>query len=528
MNITKLITLAALSAMAIGCTSIKETYNPKRGEGYYILTPAIPDRASINSPERFGVRPGAPFIYNVAVSGVVPIELSAENLPKGLKLDPESGIISGKITDLKQQRYNVTLKAKNRFGSDVQNLEIVVGEKIQITPPMGWSSWIATKKTVSAAAVMRNANQLVELGLKNLGYEYVNIDDYWQGTERGGKYNAIQPNPKTFPNIEALSNQIHSMGLKFGIYSTPWITSYARCIGGSSNRESGEWSEADIVSMKNMNVEGRASLVGKFRFDDNDAKQWADWGVDYMKYDWNPNDSASIVNMATALRRSGRDIVFSISNSCPRSEWKRCRDYVQVFRTGGDIRARWDGDGDHLNLRENWDNHIGWLEEAFRGNPGHTPDPDFLMVGLQKYGSKMELTADELYHHVSSFVLWGAPMLLSCDLEKLTPFELSLVTNLEMLAINQDKISIPAKRVPLQDGVDILVKPLSDGNRAFGVFNFNDKDVTVTVDLRAIGVRGESILRDVWRQTDIGLRVREFKCVVPAHGCVVVRSRASK
>lgn len=244
-----------------------------------------------------------------------------------------------------------------------------------------------------------------------------------------------------------------------------------------------------------------------------------------MKYDWNPNDSASTVRMAMALKNCGRDIVFAISNSCPISEGIRCKDYVQVFRTGGDIRARWDGDGNHWNLRDNWNNHKNWLVEAFEGSPGHIPDPDFLMVGLQQYGSKDSMTADMLYHHMSSFALWGAPLLMSCNIEELNEFEASLLTNVELLDINQDQLALPAKCVYNKDGIEVLVKELADGEKAIGIFNFNESETIATLDWSVLGLSGTKTLRDVWRQKDIGKYQSQFMANVRPFGVVVVRTR---
>lgn len=521
-----LLIASSLGASA-AATKLPAIYDPACGEGYYILTPPLSEMPSINGPDVFGVRPGNPFSYTVPVTGLRPMNIAVEGLPAGLSID-NKGIISGMIKDPALRNYTVQLIAENALGRSKRNLEIQVGEEICLTPPMGWSSWIATKKTVSQEKVLENARDFIERGFQNYGYSYINIDDAWQGPSRGGEFNAIQPNLTTFPDIKKMADEIHAMGLKVGIYSTPWISSYAKFIGGSSNNKEGRWDPSMIMSLKNASVEGRASLIGKYRFDANDAAQWAAWGMDYMKYDWNPNEGASIISMAKALRASGRDIVFSISNSCPMSEGENCEKHVQVFRTGGDIRARWDSEGSHWNLRENWDHHKNWLVDGFAGKPGHIPDPDFLMVGLQKYGSKEAMTADELYHHVSSYVLWGAPLLMSCTLENLDAFEMNLLTNLEMLEINQDRLARPASCVYDQDGIEVLVKELADGGKAIGIFNFNKQSAVATIDWKTLGLSGSQTLRDVWRQKDIGKYDVAFSTRIRPHGVIVVRTAAEK
>lgn len=176
-----------------------------------------------------------------------------------------------------------------------------------------------------------------------------------------------------------------------------------------------------------------------------------------------------------------------------------------------------------MNLLENWKNHNNWLSEGYEGGPGHTPDADFLMVGLQKYGSVDSLTVDELYHHVSSFMLWGTPLLLSCDLLNLNDFELSLLTNVEMLDVNQDRLSKPARHYDHGDGIELLVKDLADGSKALGIFNFNDKETLTEIYWSEIGISGKKLLRDLWRQKDIGIYKDDFKLMVRPHGCVVVK-----
>ena len=529
MNILKGLSGVFLATLVCtSCLTPKDDtiYNPACGEGYYILTPPISSACRINGPEVFGVRPGHPFLYTIPVTGDRPLSIRAEGLPQGLTLNSKTGMITGVIKDKSIRNYPVKLTATNEKSTATKAFEIKVGEEICLTPPMGWSSWICTKKDVSQDKVMANVKAMVRLGLNNYGYHYVNIDDAWQGNIRGGDYNSIQPNLEKFSDVKHMVSDLHAMGLKVGIYSTPWISSYAGFIGGSSNAKEGTWDSSMLLDFKIKTIEGKASRLGSYKFDKNEAKQWAAWGIDYMKYDWNPNDSASIVRMAKALRESGRDIVFSISNSCPMSEGILCSKAVQVFRTGGDIRARWDSDnGAHINLCDNWNHHNQWLKEGFSGAPGHIPDPDFMMVGLQKYGSQDSMTVDEIYHHVSSYVLWGAPLLLSTQLDKLSPFEMNLLTNVEMLAIDQDRLARPARLVYRANGIEVLAKDLANGEKAFGVFNFNEQATDATLDWTTLGLTKPKYLRDVWRQKDIGLYTHQFKVKVRRHGCVVIRTR---
>ena len=201
----------------------------------YILTPKPADTPRINGARVFGVRPGSEFFYAIAATGVRPMTFSAEGLPKGLKLDPRTGRITGRLAA--KGEYEVLLTASNALGSYSRELRIVVGDRIALTPPMGWNSWNCWARDVTQEQVLSSARALVEKGLADHGWSYINIDDGWQG-KRGGKYNAIQPNAK-FPDMAGLSKQIHDMGLRLGIYSTPWVGTYAAHIGSYSDNPDG-------------------------------------------------------------------------------------------------------------------------------------------------------------------------------------------------------------------------------------------------------------------------------------------------
>ena len=201
----------------------------------YILTPKPAATPRINGAKVFGLRPGSPCLYTIAATGDRPMTFSAEGLPKGLKLDSATGRITGTLK--KKGTYHIMLKATNDKGSYERDLRIVVGDNLALTPPMGWNSWNCWARDVTQEQVLSSARAMVESGLVNHGWTYINIDDGWQG-ERGGKYNAIQPNTK-FPDMKALTREVHDMGLKLGIYSVPWVGTYAAHIGSYSDNADG-------------------------------------------------------------------------------------------------------------------------------------------------------------------------------------------------------------------------------------------------------------------------------------------------
>src|SRR5581483_7256585 len=268
-----------------------------------ILTPPPAATPRINGPTVFGVRPGSPFLYTIPATGDRPMEFGVQGLPNGLAVDAATGRITGVLTQ--PGEFPVVLTAKNARGTAEKKFRIVVAEAISLTPAMGWNSWNCWAGAVDQEKVLRSAHALVASGLANHGWTYINIDDTWQG-KRTGKDGALPGNEK-FPDMKGLCDAIHGLGLKAGIYSTPWVTSYAKFPGGSSDNADGAWS-ADLKAVE------KARRFGRYSFAQADANQWAAWGFDYLKYDWNPNDVPHTAEMSSALRHSGRDLVFSLSN----------------------------------------------------------------------------------------------------------------------------------------------------------------------------------------------------------------------
>jgi alpha-galactosidase len=479
-----------------------------------ILTPASPAEPRINGPSVFGARPGSPLLYRIPATGERPIEFSVEALPEGLTVDPATGQMRGMLK--KAGIYQVVLRAKNVRGSARKAFRIVLGEQICLTPPLGWNSWNCWAAAVDQDKVLRSARAMVDSGLIRHGWTYVNIDDTWQG-RRGGPLNGIQANEK-FPNMKGLCGEIHAMGLKAGIYSTPWITSYAKFAGGSSDDPAGAWSEK-LANEKFWRH-------GKFSLAANDARQWAAWGFDYLKYDWNPNDLPHVEAMSKALRQSGRDIVYSLSNSAPfarAADWARL---ANCWRTTGDIWDYWDhSDADwRYGVSE-----IAFTQDAWTpyAGPGHWNDPDMLVVGNVGWGPQLhatKLTPDEQYSHISMWCLLSAPLLIGCDMQRLDPFTLNLLTNDEVLAIDQDSLGKQAKRAAAVGALDVFEKELEDGSKALGFFNRGDREQKFVFNkLSKIGIAGKQRVRDLWRQKDLPDAAGTVEVTVHPHGVVLLK-----
>jgi alpha-galactosidase len=477
------------------------------------LTPPSPKTPLIHGPKIFGVRAHSPFLYTIPATGDRPMTFHAEHLPAGLSLNQSNGQITGKPTT--PGSFQAIFFAENALGKTSRPFKIVVGDDISPTPPMGWNSYNCFGTGISQERELSAARDIVKAGLDQHGWTYINMDGGWEGM-RGGPFNAIQPDPKKFSDIRGMVNEIHQMGLKVGLYSSPWITTYGGQIGGSSNDPNGAWDHATMTKgPKNKKVFPFA--IGEHHFFTNDAKQWADWGIDYVKWDWAPCEVPETKEMADALRASGRDIVFSLSNNATNSLFGIIGDMSKLansWRIGGDIRDSWPSIMDHGFHNDKW---------APYARPGHWNDPDMFEVGANGGGKPKRLTADEQYTHVSQWCLLSAPMLLGCDLDYLDAFTIGLLSNDEVIDVDQDELGKQATNVATKGKLEIYAKPLSDGSWAVGLFNLGDTLDTIALDWHDIKISGRQTVRDLWRQTDLGIFTGTFSSPVNPHGVVLIK-----
>ena len=486
-----------------------------------ILTPATKNTPQINTAKVFGSRPGNPFLFKVAATGQRPIQFSAVNLPIGLKIAAESGIITGSVAQ--RGIYEVILKAKNKLGEVTKNLTIKIGDTIALTPPIGWNGWNSWEAEIDQEKVLASANAMVKTGLADHGWTYINVDDAWMG-KRGGPDTALQPNNK-FPDIKGMIDQIHGMGLKAGLYSTPYIASYGGYVGASSDYPTGGETHELFKPYRQP-----YSRIGKYKFEPNDARQMAAWGVDFLKYDWRI-DVASTERMSTALKNSGRDIVLSLSNNAP---FEKVNDWVRLsnmYRTGPDIKDSWTSLFNTAFVLDKWSPYTG---------PGHWGDADMMILGDVSIGPVLHptrLTPYEQYSHVSIFSLIASPMLIGCPIERLDAFTLNLLSNDEVIAINQDPLGKAARLVMEKDGFQVWKRELENGDYAVGIFNIagygktpqsyfrwgNEQPKTFALNFNEIGLVGNFKVRDVWRQKDLGIFKGKITTLIPHHGVVMFR-----
>lgn len=473
--------------------SLTQTFNAK-----YIITPKAPATPRINNPLVYGVTPGKPVVLRIAASGDKPMTYSVKNLPEGLQLDSVGGVISGSIG--KRGDYKLTLVAKNAKGTGERNITVKVGDKIALTPPMGWNSWNCWGLGVTQQKVEQLAKALVEKGLADYGYNYVNIDDGWESGARDPQ-GRISVNGK-FGDMKALGDALHRQGLKFGIYSSP----------------------GDYTC---------GGYLGSLMHEKEDAEVWSEWGVDYLKYDCcgytrniaeDPDKSAATqlepyLKMERVLRRQPRDIFYNVAwgaeNTC---RWAYGVD-GNSWRTTDDIRDTWASISG-----------IGFKQQADMwpfSLPGHWNDPDMLVVGkVGGWGGTLHdsrLTADEQYTHISLWSLLAAPLLIGCDIAQMDEFTFSLLCNNEVIAVDQDILGKQARQEVVDGDVQVWKRPLYDGTYAVGIFNLGEKSVKVDFSkyYAKLGIGSLKGIRDLWRQED--LESSDVSYTIPSHGVRLVK-----
>lgn len=475
---------------------------PTETEAPYILTPKETIKPRITGASVIGARPNKPILHYVSAIGKKPLEVGVENLPQGLKYDPQTRIISGQCSSKGEYKLKVT--ASNSAGKAERTLTLKIGDEICLTPPMGWNSWNAFGTKIDAEKVKATAKAFVDLGLRDHGWQYVNIDDGWQGTRKG--MGPLQANEK-FPDMKGLGDYIHSLGLKFGIYSTPWVESYGKHIGGA-------------VDLADGTIINSGRRFGTYTLDREDAAQFAAWGVDYLKYDWGPLDIPHLRSMQQALDATNRDIVYSFSNTAPLANAVDYWAYGNVFRTTGDI----------IDTKTSMESIGFWQDRWAKYNkPGHWIDPDMLVIGTLGWGEtprKTRLRPSEQYTHISLWALLSAPLLLGCDMTQLDEFTLSLLTNADVIDINQDPLGVAATPIVKVAGTltEVWAKPLSDGSKAVGLFNRGYQEVTIDLPVKELGIDPtKTKIRNLWTQKDLGTAAKNKTFKIPAGGVVLLK-----
>jgi alpha-galactosidase len=361
---------------------------------------------------------------------------------------------------------------------------------LALTPPMGWNSWNKFGCNVSEKLIREAADALVATGMKDAGYQYVVIDDCWQ-VKRDEK-GRIVPDPERFSSgMKALADYVHGKGLKFGLYSDAGTGTCEKRPGSKDHEET-------------------------------DARTYAEWGVDYLKYDWcnaeGQDTRDSYARMSRALRGSGRPVVFSICEWGSTKPWLWAQGVGHLWRTTGDIQDCWD-------CGKGWGGmgvvHIIDLQADLHpyAGPGHWNDPDMLEVG------NGGLSTAESRAHFSFWSLFAAPLMAGNDLQKMSKETLEILTNREVIAVDQDALGMQGRKVRDHGPQEVWMKPLADGSRAVILFNRGNEAGDIAVAWEEIGFApaGKAAVRDLWKKADVGSFTGSFRGKVEAHDVVMVR-----
>ena len=456
-------------------------------------------RPALHFPRVVGASPRRPLVFRVPATGRAPLTFSCPDLPSGLRLDPKTGVVSGQMPA--PGTFTAHVAVQGPAGRAEAVWTFVCGERaLARTPPMGWDSFDVYGEGVSDAAVRRAADALLASGLAAHGYSTLIVDEAWQGL-RDKKTGRLRPN-KRFPDMAGLAAYLHARGLKLGLSSAPTVHTCAG-FAGSQGHET------------------------------EDAQTYAAWGVDYLKYDWcpltidkqkpPPDQKAAFALMRRALDGSGRDVVYAISTFA--------RDDVWTWAAPVAGANSWVSTDAMYDL---WPvlagNGFGHPNLAPDAGPGHWNDPGPLLAGRIGYPALhlSHLTPPEQMTQMSLWSLQAAPLILSCDLSHLDPNALhpsvtALLTNDEVLTVDQDPLGRAGTQVAADGTTRVWSRPLADGTLAVGLFNLGNTAGEVSISWPALGLSGPQPVRDLWLHQDLGEASGTFTAQVPPHGVALVR-----
>jgi alpha-galactosidase len=490
------------------------------GDDPGILTPPAAREPRINGPSVYGTRPGRPFLYRIPATGDRPMQFAVQGLPAGLTLDAAAGIIRGTIEYRAPRSHQTTIIATNARGTARRGFTIVVGDRLALTPPMGWNDWYTFYEHPSDDLMRRAADIMIASGLADHGYQYVNIDDSWMGRPKSpepdlqgparDERGMINPN-RRFPDMRAMTTYIHGLGLKAGLYTSPGPRT---CAG----------------------------FYGSYGYEAQDAARFVEWGFDFLKYDWCSYDEVAPTGsapeaerlqnpyrlMGGILAQQPRDIVFNL-----------CQYGMgEVWTWGGDVGGHsWRTTGD-LGLEKSqrlpgfYSIGLENAEHAEFARPGRWNDPDYILIGyvgnahsITDLPKPTTLTRNEQYSYMSMWVLMAAPLFYSGDITRLDPFTLNVLNNAEVIAVDQDPLGRQARIVRKTDDEFVLAKPMEDGSVAVGLFNLSETphEITVTPADLGAGTAARQRVRDLWRWKELGSVTDRYSATVARHGVMLVR-----
>lgn len=475
--------------------SKKPLANVAKREPTMDIAPIDLVRTALHGPRVVGGTPGREFLFRVPATGQGPLKFAYKNLPSSIRPTGDGRVLRGTVPPAGRHTFTVTVSGPK--GTDKRDITLVSGtHKLAQTPPMGWNSWNVWGTSVTADKVRAAADAFVRLGLADYGYNYVNIDDAWEaGRDANGE---IQTNEK-FGDMPSLTSYIHSLGLKVGIYSSPG----PKTCGG---------------------------YEGSYQHEEQDAKTWAKWGIDYLKHDWCSYGQIArgdsllelkkpYLTMREALDTANRDIVYSLCQYGMGGVWGWGESVGgDLWRTTGDITDTW------ASMSS-----IGFAhaDRGYRVGPSAWNDPDMLVVGRLGWGSsprENRLGGNEQITHITLWSMIAAPLLIGCDLTQMDELTKRLLMNHDVIEVDQDPLGKAATRVHKDGTTEVWVRPLVDGGYAVALFNRGSAKTEIAANWnRDLGIKGNLAVRDLWRRRDLGRRLGGYTTMVPAHGAMLLK-----
>lgn len=435
----------------------------------------------ITMPSVYGVTTGKEAMYRIPVLGERPVKVQVKGLPEGLVF--ENGTIRGIVPA--DGEFTITVTAENSLGRDEKNVLLSsYPDNALRTPLLGFTTWNAFIWNLNQQMVVDIAKFMRDSGIAEYGYNYINLDSGWQ-KEYGGEFYAVIPEEDKFPDMKGFCDTMHEMGFKCGVYSSPmsWAlgSPMTKKIPGATQGE------------RDIRFCPRRDGVGKEHYEGNNVRQWDAWGFDYLKYDWSPTDTYLADLMKQELLKAKRDISFCVTVKADPGYYMYWQKNCCSFRCNRDSLQEWKNIKERLQTTEPWEKLI---------IPGHFYDLDMLEIGvINKELFREKLTDEEELFSYTMRAFFLSPIQLSCALEKLTEFEMDMICNEEIIALNQDALcDFPTKlcEYPGREAV-VYQRKLENGDRAICVFNADDVPFDEKIDL------GENVkIRDLWTKEDLG------------------------
>ena len=513
-------------------------------------TPAA--KPQITAPGIIGLRPNTPVLFTVSAFGQPPMRYTAKGLPPGLKLDAETGKVRGTMAQAGIQTLTVT--AKNTIGTDTRKIQLETGQTVCLTPPLGWNSYDCFGDNVIESEILANARYMRDNLLPH-GWEYVIVDYRWYDPDAAKKPNdpnshqdaaltmdrfgRLEPAPNRFPSaaegkgFKPLADTIHRMGLKFGIHIMRGIPRQA--VKQNLPIQGSEFHAADAANTASicpwcpdMYGVDTSKLAGQAWYD-SILRQYAGWGVDYIKVDdmSAPYSAGEIEAVRKAIDKCGRAIAFSLSpGDTPIEQAKHVTVQANLWRISGDFWDEWSAVSHQFDLIARWQGN---------GGPGHWPDADMIPLGHLSVGNRSvgqdrttRLTKDEQITMMSLWALAPSPLMLGMNLPDNDAWTLSLLTNDEVLAINQDAGGKQAIRLPQPGGTagtEVWTRELADGSHVIGLFNRLRVSMPLRVRWSDIGLAKVKTVRDVWQRRDVPVQADGIETTLGPHGAALLRVR---